>query len=119
MRRHRENFAAYWRANKQRYLAHVRNRRARIRNAEGQHTAEDVAAQIVLQRGRCFWCDADVADGSHTVDHYVPLARGGSNGAENIVIACGKCNSMKGAKLPEEFVYYLARKSALKGEVNG
>ena len=33
----------------------------------------------------------------------IPLAKGGSNGPENIVIACAPCNLKKNAKLPHEF----------------
>lgn len=38
-----------------------------------------------------------------TVDHVVPLIKGGGNGPENIVVACATCNLKKGAKLPHEF----------------
>src|SRR5260221_5675447 len=32
-------------------------------------------------------------------DHVIPLARGGSNTAENIELLCGKCNRAKSARL--------------------
>lgn len=32
-------------------------------------------------------------------DHRVPVSRGGTNDAENLVIACGPCNRRKGARL--------------------
>lgn len=92
--------------NPEKMKAATRNRRARLRNSTGKHTADDVLAQIERQGGRCFWCDCDVV-GNHTVDHYVPIAKGGSNGPENIVIACPSCNYRKQDKLPEEFVRYL------------
>ena len=34
-----------------------------------------------------------------TIDHVVPLSRGGSNELENLQILCNKCNSRKGAKV--------------------
>jgi hypothetical protein len=41
------------------------------------------------------------------LDHVVPRCRGGSNELENLVLACGQCNSRKGTKLlselPEEW----------------
>lgn len=32
-----------------------------------------------------------------TVDHVIPRARGGSSRLENLTLACGLCNSRKGA----------------------
>lgn len=45
---------------------------------------------------KCVYCSA--AD-DLTLDHVVPLSRGGSNTAENLVTACRSCNSSKGAKV--------------------
>lgn len=81
--------------------ARVRNRRARLRTAEGTHTAVDIQAQIKRQRGRCFYCGCKL-DKYH-VDHVQPLSRGGSNDPSNLVIACPFCNDSKGAKLLHEW----------------
>lgn len=78
------------------------HRRARELQAEGTHTADDVALQMKSQRSKCWWCGIAVGDTYH-VDHVRPLARGGSNGPENIVISCPHCNLSKGAKLPQEW----------------
>ena len=43
------------------------------------------------------------------MDHVVPLARGGSPGAENLVAACGDCNSRKGEREAEEHLRALFR----------
>lgn len=79
-----------------------RARAARKRNAEGHHTAEDVRAQHKAQKGKCYYCKSSVGDKYH-VDHVVPLSRGGANGPENLVIACGTCNMSKRDKLPHEW----------------
>ena len=68
----------------------------------GSHTAADIAAQHARQKGRCYWCDEKVGRRYH-VDHIVPLARGGSNDPENLVISCRFCNLSRGAKLPHEW----------------
>jgi 5-methylcytosine-specific restriction endonuclease McrA len=83
-----------------------RNRRARQRNAPGSHTAADVVAQYLRQHGCCYWCAAKVGKGYH-VDHVIPLAKGGSNGSDNLVIACPSCNRKKSDKLPQEFALRL------------
>lgn len=82
-------------------------RRARKLNSEGAHTAADIRLQWKSQtdrqgRLRCWWCGGVIVGADYHVDHRIPLARGGSNGAENIVIAHPTCNLSKGAKTPQE-----------------
>lgn len=38
-----------------------------------------------------------------TIDHVVPIARGGTNDLENLVLACSDCNTRKGTKAYSEF----------------
>ena len=47
----------------------------------------------------CFYCE----DFSTTVDHVVPLIRGGTNHRDNLVPCCRPCNSSKGDKLLNEW----------------
>ena len=77
-------------------------RRAAKHNASGSHTAQDIADQYDRQKGKCFWCGKRVGEEYH-VDHVVPLAKGGSNGPENLVIACPSCNISKRDKHPMDF----------------
>ena len=92
-----------WRkANPEAYRAQVQTRHARMANAEGRHTAEELKAMFQRQRGRCAYCSKSIRDGYH-VDHIVPLARGGSNWITNISLACARCNLTKSAADPIEF----------------
>ncbi len=84
------------------FAAFRRARKERERGSDQSHTAADIRAQHARQHGRCFWCKAKVGDAYH-VDHVVPLALGGSNGPENIVIACAACNLHKSARHPMDF----------------
>jgi len=84
-------------------------RRALLADAEGSHNFDDVVLILKKQEFLCFYCNCDITGGKHTVDHYIPLAKGGSNWPSNLVMACKKCNSSKRDKMPEEFVEYLAR----------
>jgi 5-methylcytosine-specific restriction endonuclease McrA len=61
-----------------------------------------VRDQYGRQRGRCYYCHEKVGDSYH-VDHVIPLALGGGNGPENLVIACPRCNLTKYAKHPMDF----------------
>lgn len=105
-KRCRERKRAYlqrWRqSNPERARAQTRKRRAIARQAAGNHDAHDVIVQYGRQRGRCYYCNCKVGK-KYDVDHVVPLSRGGSNGPENIVIACPSCNRSKSDKLPHEW----------------
>jgi len=77
-------------------------RRARILGAEGSHTAEDERIAYRAQKGKCWHCGKLVGD-TYEIDHLIPLDKGGSNAANNIVISCRACNRSKGAKIMIEW----------------
>jgi len=82
--------------------ANTRNRRARLRRAEGKHTAKDIRIQYARQKGKCYYCHKKLGKSYH-VDHIVPITRGGSNDPDNLVITCHHCNESKNDRLPHEF----------------
>jgi 5-methylcytosine-specific restriction endonuclease McrA len=97
--------ATAWRKNNPDMVRARKSRRRSLeRNALGTFTAADVQDMYQRQEGRCLYCNKDVGDDYH-VDHYIPLARGGTNLPLNIVIACPSCNKSKNQKLPSEFVF--------------
>lgn len=59
--------------------------------------------------GRCHYCDRHVGPDALTMDHVVPLGRGGRAVRGNVVPACKTCNSQKKYLLPVEWQAYLAR----------
>lgn len=79
-----------------------RQRKALLKNAEGIHTANDVALILEEQNFTCPYCLSDLSDGYH-VDHYVPLSLGGSNWPDNLQCTCPTCNMRKGAKHPDDW----------------
>ena len=54
--------------------------------------------------GRCAICGKFVPFESFTVDHIIPLAKGGSNDMSNLQCACKTCNRIKQDILPEELM---------------
>ena len=102
----RRKSVEYNRANLERLAAIARNRRARARSG-GKHTAQDIAEIFTLQRGKCAYCKVDLRRRKRHVDHIEPLARGGSNGRENLQILCVPCNKTKSAKCPIAFAQSL------------
>jgi 5-methylcytosine-specific restriction endonuclease McrA len=51
---------------------------------------------------RCQYCGRTPPREELTIDHVVPLSRGGRTTWDNVVLACVRCNSKKGSRLPEE-----------------
>jgi 5-methylcytosine-specific restriction endonuclease McrA len=84
-------------------------RRARALEAGGEFTAEDIRKLYALQRGRCIYCRKRLPIRKMQPDHIKPLARGGSNGPENIQLGCGPCNQRKHATDPFVFARKLGR----------
>lgn len=98
----------YWKKNPEKAYTKARNRRARLRNAEGSHTADDVKRILISQDFKCAACSQSLRKKYH-VDHIVALVNGGSNWPENLQILCPKCNCKKGSKDNEEFLLSLRR----------
>ncbi|MEW6115999.1 MAG: HNH endonuclease [Nitrospirota bacterium] len=59
--------------------------------------------------GRCYYCGTRVSAKELTMDHLVPLIRGGRSVKSNIVTACKECNNKKKHMLPSEWEEYLVR----------
>ena len=60
-----------------------------------------------LQKGICHYCNAAVGRKNLTMDHIVPLSRGGKSKKGNVVPACKACNNKKKYLLPIEWEEYL------------
>jgi 5-methylcytosine-specific restriction endonuclease McrA len=52
---------------------------------------------------RCVYCGSLLDFDDATLDHVHPLSHGGAHVAGNVVLACGRCNRLKGDLLPTEF----------------
>ncbi|MEC4682041.1 MAG: HNH endonuclease signature motif containing protein [Nitrospirota bacterium] len=55
-----------------------------------------------IQKGLCHFCQQTVGTDHLTMDHLVPLARGGRSTRGNIVPACHSCNKKKQLETPVE-----------------
>jgi 5-methylcytosine-specific restriction endonuclease McrA len=59
--------------------------------------------------GVCHYCGGRCPPRELTMDHVVPLARGGRTVKSNVVPCCKECNAKKKYLLPVEWEEYLAR----------
>ncbi len=62
-----------------------------------------------LGRGRCYYCGAQVHPRQLTMDHVVPVVRGGCSTRSNVVPCCKDCNSAKKNLVPSEWQEHLER----------
>jgi hypothetical protein len=68
-------------------------------------------------RGMCWYCGSDTVSSPEamsqaSIDHQIPVALGGTDDLENLVLACRECNSEKGAKTADEYRHYVGRQYA-------
>ena len=60
-----------------------------------------------ISAGKCYYCGGTFKPSELTMDHKIPLSRGGSSEKINIVPACKECNNRKKYMLPAEWDEYL------------
>jgi 5-methylcytosine-specific restriction endonuclease McrA len=106
--------ARKWReANPEAVTAMCRLRRARRFAAGGTHTTEDIDRLLISQDHKCAnpHCRADLTSAKKELDHKQPLARGGSDGIDNLQWLCAPCNRRKHAKPMGEWLAAEERRS--------
>ena len=88
------------------YTENIRS--ARMEANGGSHTREEWEDRKRRQHYRC-WnnhckCDLNAPGVVTHKDHFIPVARGGTDNIKNIVALCGPCNMRKGKKTWDEFM---------------
>lgn len=112
----RKSFSKWQKANPEKVREHIHRRRARMANAAGSFTAEQCQARLEYHGNRCIYCGCD---GKMTIEHLIPMARGGTNWPANLAPSCQSCNSSKGAKTHFEFLEYIAERDRLSTTPTG
>lgn len=79
-------------------------RRCSIEKTEFKLTEIEWNNIIINQKYKCFYCLKKMK--KPTIDHVIPLAKGGSHSKENIVASCLTCNCSKGKKDISEFAKF-------------
>jgi 5-methylcytosine-specific restriction enzyme A len=57
--------------------------------------------------GKCYYCGRQVGFANLTMDHVIPLSRGGASTRDNLVPCCKECNNKKKHSLTVEWEEYL------------
>ncbi len=55
-----------------------------------------------MGKGQCYHCEKKFKADELTMDHLIPIARGGKSDKKNCVPSCKECNTKKGYKTRAE-----------------
>jgi len=80
----------------------IKKEKARARDLRGTSWWKNKIAA-----GICYYCGRKFPAKELTMDHLIPLARGGTSSKGNIVAACKECNTRKKTLLPMEWEEYM------------
>jgi len=83
---------------------HVRREKAKARKLRESQWWKNLRGQ-----GKCHYCGGRFPPAELTMDHTVPIIRGGSSTRRNVVPCCKECNSQKRYLVPAEWEQHLAR----------
>ena len=82
--------------------AHIKKEKAKARELRATQWWKRKRA-----RGKCHYCERTFKPRELTMDHLIPLVRGGRSVQSNLVPACKECNNKKKYLLPTEWQEYL------------
>lgn len=98
-KKHPKYYREYARANPEVIRVKTAHRRARKKKAGGTYTVVQWEALKEHYEYSCLCCGRKEPEIKLTVDHVVPLTKGGENTINNIQPLCFSCNAMKRTKI--------------------
>jgi len=63
--------------------------------------------QTAIAKARCYYCAEALEKSGATMDHIVPIARGGRSTPGNVVVACKSCNTQKRDLTAADWLLYM------------
>jgi 5-methylcytosine-specific restriction enzyme A len=57
-----------------------------------------------IGEGKCHYCENSYSKAELTMDHILPISRGGKTSKGNVVVACKACNNKKKWMTPAEMI---------------
>jgi hypothetical protein len=92
----KERSSQWEKSHREKYNRWHKNRDLRKRSASGNGISHEDWETILERDKKCLWCEAldDL-----TLDHVIPIAKGGKHDISNAQVLCRKCNSKKNTKI--------------------
>lgn len=91
------------------YYAGVDEEEIRHEKAKARELRKSRWWQNKLAEGRCHYCGQLSPRAELTMDHVVPLTRGGKSVKGNLAVCCKACNNRKKNLLPVEWEEFLEK----------
>lgn len=79
--------------------------------AKAKELRESVWWKQLVGKGTCYHCEQKFKASELTMDHLIPIARGGKSDKKNCVPSCKDCNTKKGYKTRAEMAMDELKKS--------
>lgn len=86
------------------------NRRNKVKAVSDGTVTQNFVKSIYLVEN-CYYCKEQIPEKFRTLEHKLPLNRGGTHSSLNIVMACLLCNTTKRDMTEEEFENYKLNKN--------
>lgn len=66
-------------------------------------TSKERSEIYIRDKGRCGICGKFIPLNEFTIDHIVPISKGGTYNYDNLQCCCFKCNQLKSNEMPDDF----------------
>jgi 5-methylcytosine-specific restriction enzyme A len=80
------------------------DKKIKIEKAKARKLRQSQWWQQKIHLGFCHYCGGNFSAAALTMDHIVPISRGGKSTRGNLVPACKSCNSNKKYYTPAEII---------------
>lgn len=79
--------------------------------AERNYTLSELKLieRVKEENTTCYYCGDPLKSKNRTIDHKVPISRGGQTTLDNLVVSCKRCNEEKGMMNDEEYLSFLEK----------
>lgn len=84
---------------KERYSIYQNNRRSAQKIKVDKNYLDKL---IYLQDNKCFYCETDLKN-YKSIEHLIPISKGGDNNNNNLVYSCKSCNLQKNTSTLKEY----------------
>ncbi|MDH5202175.1 MAG: HNH endonuclease [Nitrospirota bacterium] len=91
------------------FISNVTEEEVKREKAKAKKLKESQWWKRKRAEGICYYCKRKIPPKELTLDHIVPIIRGGKSAKGNVVPVCKECNNKKKYMLPIEWREYLER----------
>jgi len=90
----------------EKYLVKIKNKENGSRSIEWKDFCKLHKSEIIKRdEATCVYCNKKLKSKDITLDHCIPVWRGGESIVKNVVVSCSWCNQDKGSLTAEEYQY--------------